>query len=483
MAEGAKSPSVKWYLAFALVVLVVLTATGVWNPFPDIWAWVNRDRPLSNPAPLWQERLGASIQDVTVAGDAVVVRHRTTVEARSVTTGVRLWEHKADWATVAGGERDAVVAVGRLLTKGYEVLDPTTGAVRRRDTSAVAVWTYRNALLDARCASARDCTLTAWEPRGSQPLWSAFLPGVSAGLFADNPRVLGTRRLTADRVDGQAGGPEPMPALLGLPVDGRAMIVDTATGRVVQDFEQDREDRVVVVGGRLLRIEARSADGTCYFTIVARDPANGQEVWRRTGINLRTADGAGCAQREDPQGGQNVLGGVAADGRETVLDGYDGGKLWTGLGGERLLAVDDRYALVRADGGAAVNGHELTVASRRWTRPTDREVAAALTRYAAVLVERDPDRITALDRRTGRELVALRSSAKVFAVGPRGIVIGDGRDLAYVPFGTGTPAPAAPAGGLPGGGAPDRGGAPGDAPTCGGPKNERCPAEDGGKDG
>ena len=36
----------------------------------------------------------------------------------------------------------------------------------------------------------------------------------------------------------------------------------------------------MVVGGRLLRIEARSADGTCYFTFVARDPATGTEVWR-----------------------------------------------------------------------------------------------------------------------------------------------------------------------------------------------------------
>ena len=144
----------------------------------------------------------------TIAGDAVVVEQRTRVEARSLATGIQLWERKADWAAVAGGDRDAVVAVGKLLVKGYELLDPSTGAVRRKDTSAVAVWTYRNALLDARCSNSNDCTLTAWDPRGTAPLWSASCPGCSTGLLADNPNLLGTRRMTARRVDDDAAGPE-----------------------------------------------------------------------------------------------------------------------------------------------------------------------------------------------------------------------------------------------------------------------------------
>ena len=52
-------------------------------------------------------------------------------------------------------------------------------------------------------------------------------------------------------------------------------------------------------------------------------------------------------QREDPQGARNVLIGVGPDGREAVLDGYDGRLLWVGDAGEKLIAVDDRYALVR----------------------------------------------------------------------------------------------------------------------------------------
>ena len=479
MAKGsAGGPCVKCYLGFALVVVIVLAATNVWNPFPNVWDWVNRSQPLSEPDVVWQQRVGGSPKSVTIAGNTVVVEQRTAVESRSLATGIRLWERKADWSAVAGGERDPVVAIGKLLVKGYELLDPESGAVRRRDTAAVGVWTYRNALLDVHCADARDCTLTAWDPRGNTPSWTAFLPGIGAGLFADNPSVLGSRRLTTERVDDAAGGPELMPPLLGFPVDGRVHIVDTATGRVVQEVEPGRNDRVVVVGGRMLRIEARGQDGTCYFTVVARDPATGREVWRRDGINLRTADSAGCVQREDPQGGQNVLVGVAPDAREAVLDAYDGRLLWVGAKGGKLLAVDDRYALARAADKKSISGYELPIEAARWTRRANQEGGVALTNYAAVVVDREPDRIVALDPRTGRELANLRSSAEVFAVGPAGMVIGDGRDIGYIRFsGATTGSPGSPG---PGTGPGD---GPGDDSGCGGPKQEQCPPADGGKDG
>ncbi|MFY1674794.1 PQQ-binding-like beta-propeller repeat protein [Plantactinospora sp. WMMB334] len=469
MAKGSARGSFMSALAIALIAVIVLAATNVWNPFPGVWDWVNRDEPISDPDVVWQQRIGGTPQSVTIAGNAVVIRYRTRVEARSLTTGLRLWERKADWAAVAGGDRDAVVAAGKLLSKGYELLDPETGAVRRSDDSAVGVWTYRNALLDARCREPRDCTLTAWDPRGSNPIWTTFLPGVETGPLAGNPDTLGTRRLTARQVDDGASGPVEMPPLLGLSVDGRVHIVDTATGRVMQDVEPGPEDRIVVVGGRMLRIEARSADGTCYFTVTARDPTTGQEVWRRDGLNLRTADGAGCAQREDPQGGENVFVGVAPDARETVVDAYDGRVLWSGPKGEKLLAVDDRYALSRSADGRSVIGSELAIDRARWTRPLNSDGSAALTRYAAVLVDRRPDRIVALDPRSGRELVNVRSSAEVLAVGPAGMVIGEGRDIGYLRFaGVSTGGPAPTAG--PGGQEPDPG------TECGGPKQPECPS-------
>lgn len=138
-----------------------------------------------------------------------------------------------------------------------------------------------------------------------------------------------------------------------------------------------------MVGGRLLRITARSQDGSCLFAISGVDPATGQEVWRRAGINLRTADNAGCAQREDPQGARNVLVGVGPDGREAVLDGYNGRLLWVGADGERLLAVDDRYAVARAADQRSVVARGLAGEQVLWTRPAGGKAGAALTPYAA----------------------------------------------------------------------------------------------------
>ncbi|MFY1704693.1 hypothetical protein ACN28G_23690 [Micromonospora sp. WMMA1923] len=474
-------------MLLALVAVVVLAATGLWNPFPGMWDWVKRSKPISEPDVIWQERIGGTPQSVTIAGDAVVVEQRTRVEARSLATGVQLWERKADWAAVAGGDRDAVVAVGKLLVKGYDLLDPNTGAVRRRVDDAVAVWTYQNLLLDARCAGATDCTLSAWEPRGEQPLWTAFLPGVSTSWLADNPDVLDTRRLTATRVDDGVAGAEPVPPLLGFPVDGRVHVVDTATGRVLQDVQPGRDERLSVVGGRLVRITARSAEGACLFTVTAGDPATGQQVWRRTGINLRTADSAGCAQREDPQGARNVLIGMGSDGREAVLDGYSGRLLQVNAVDEKLLAVDDRYTVTRSADQRSIVGRELDVDRERWTRPANDRTRAMLTPYGAVVSDEKPSRLAVVEPRTGRELVSLRTAANALAVGPGGMIIGEGREIGYVRFGASN---APPGGGAPGAGdgapgapgGPDAPGGQGDQRDCG-PKQEACPEAERDKDG
>jgi hypothetical protein len=476
MAKGR--PCVTCYVVFALLVVAALAVTGVWNPFPGVYEWASRGRPLSTPDVVWQQRVGGSPQSVTITGDTLVIEQRTTVEARSLATGIQIWERKADWAAVAGSGRDSVVAVGKLLTKGYEVIDPATGAVRRRDSAAIGVWTYRNALLDVRCADARDCTLTAWEPRGSTPLWTVFLPGVRAGFIADNPDLLGTRRFTTDRVHDDAGGPELMPSLLGFPVDGRVHVVDTATGRAVRDTASDRDVRVSVVGGRLLRIEARAEDGTCNYTISGHDPVDDTRVWRHAGVNMRTADGAGCVQRHDPQGGRNVVVGTAPDGREAVIDAYHGRLLWVGAEGEKLLAVDDRHLLARSADGAAVHGRVLGKRAAGWSRPLGAKGGAALTPYAALLLDRSPGRILALDPATGRELADLRTDARVLAVGAEGMVLGDGRDLGYLRFG-------ASAGDPDGEGStvPDPGVRPGAPQACGGPKQQPCPPGEAPKDG
>ena len=52
-----------------------------------------------------------------------------------------------------------------------------------------------------------------------------------------------------------------------------------------------------------------------------------------------------------------------------------------------------------------------------------------------MIVEEKPSRLIAVDPRTGRELAVLRTSANALAVGPNGMIIGEGREIGYVRFG------------------------------------------------
>jgi len=108
----------------------------------------------------------------------------------------------------------------------------------------------------------------------------------------------------------------------------------------------------------------------------------------------------------------------------------------------------------------------------QWERGVNEGVQASLARYAAIVLDERPDRLIAINQLSGAELRNVRSSAEVLAVGPGGVVIGDGRDIAYVPFAGTTPVDPAPI--VP----PDPGTGPGPdtGPVCGGPKQESCHA-------
>lgn len=119
----------------------------------------------------------------------------------------------------------------------------------------------------------------------------------------------------------------------------------------------------------------------------------------------------------------------------------------------------------------------------RWTRAAGGRSGGTLTPYAAVLAEEKPNRLIALDPRTGKELLVLRTSANALAIGPAGMVIGEGREIGYVRFGAGGTAPARPSGdgGVPGPGGSgpgDPGGGTDGGPGDCGPKRELCPERD-----
>ena len=434
MASGGS----RWsgYGLAALVVFLVLNTTGVWNPWPTVWSWINTSSPIGPGVARWQQTVGGSPQSVTIADDTVIVEYRTSVDAYGLTAGLKLWHSDADWAAVAGENATAVVVTGRLLTKGYQVLDPRTGTVRRTDSRASAVWTYRDAILDLTCASAGDCELTAWDPAGD-PRWRVSTGGIGFVLDAANPDLPDTRPLTAaGGVDDDVTGPRRLPDLIGLPDDGKIRVIDTAGGRLVQTVRPGSDQRVAVAGGRVLTVTGNAADGTCYYGVVATDPPDGATVWRRDGLNLRTAaNGSSCKQDRDPAGGEDVMLGVDPVGRAELLAAHDGRVLWHGTDGEQVLAVDDGYAVIRGADQATVRCYSFARRRAAWTRKVGPGASVALTRYAVVVVTAKPARVAAVAPRSGRLLAEVRTGAKIFAVGPAGMIAVDGRDMAYLPFG------------------------------------------------
>ncbi len=414
--------------------MIFLAATNTWNPFPGMWSWANSSRPVSDPDPAWQERAGGRPESVTLAGNVLVVELHTAVEGRRVLDGGQIWSRKADWSAVAGEGAGSVAVVGKLLVKGYDVIDPTNGAVIRHEDDAVGVWTYREAILDVRCRGTKDCTVTASVPRTGEKMWQVDIPGVGSVLFADNPKLQGSTPLGTSGVADHPDGPDTMPRLLGFPVDRTVHFVDTQNGRAVREIKPEREEQVVAVGGRVLRITATPADGACYFSVDGRDAVTGAQVWKTSGINLRTTSGTACEQRRTPSGAGNVIIAVRSDGRESVFDAYDGRTVWTGAAGEKVLAVDNRYAVVRSADGKSIKGMRLGSGTPLWTRQVRDGAQAALSRYAAVIVEKKPDRIIALDPASGAEKLNVRSSAKVVTCGPDGLVLSDLRELGYARY-------------------------------------------------
>ena len=432
MASGG-SPRGAYGVA-AVVVVTVLATTGVWNPWPKVWSWINTSDPIAAGVSQWQTRIGGTPQNVTIAGDALIVEYRTSVEAYGLGAAVKLWGSSADWAAVAGEGTDSVVVTGRLLTKGYQVLDPRTGVAKRTDNQATAVWTYRTGILDLHCAKGGDCELTAWDVKGNAR-WRVSTGGIGFVLDAANPDLPDTNPMAATNIDDQVAGPREMPSLIGLPDDRKVRVIDTATGKLVQTAEPGADQRVSVTGGRVLTVTGTAGDGTCYYGVVATDPPGASPVWRRDGLNLRTAsNGSSCKQDRDPAGGEDVVLGVDPVGRQELIAAHDGRVLWHGAKGDEVLAVNDGFAVIRSADHATLRGFSIATGRTAWTRPASDGTSAALTPYAVIIVTPKPARVTAVLPSNGRVLAEVRTGAKIFAAGPTGMIAVDGRDMAYLPF-------------------------------------------------
>lgn len=419
----------------------VLVTTRVWNPLPQLAQWWNKFTTLSSPAPDWTARVGG-VPDLAaslVSGEVVVVT-RGYVEAYR-DSGERLWTYQVHWALPA---YDVVVARVRPANpdenphpdRGYSVIDPRTGAVLWGDETASAVWAFADRILDLSCSDG-GCELRARGHRNNgQVLWRVALPREARRLSGPNPGLLGTRDPAGWFVTAKAASPGVLPPVIALVVDGRVEVIDTIEGvRVRQVSAPDRHTRIAFSGERVLFSHAEpGGDAGCRLWIEAFDYRSQTSAWRQDGLDLDTARGAGCDQRNDPLGAGNYLVARRVDNRPTMLSAVDGRTVWTGVAGERVLATDGELAVFLAADRRTVRVVDLLNedAPPVFTVELGVDPTAAVTRDFVIVRDGDLGRVIVLNRTDARPLLDVKTKATVIGYGRRGIILASGRRIGYL---------------------------------------------------
>jgi len=289
-------------------------------------------------------------------------------------------------------------------------------------------------VLSLGCPSKQDCTLASRSPADGSVRWTIGLSGPTRIKAGFNTKLLDLRDATSSYGDAQAAIARPMPRYLGFPLDGRVQIIDTQAGRRLREHETARDTRYVVAGNRVIGSRGTSRDGSCRYTVEARDAGSGTVVWRREGLDLRTASGAGCEPRRDPPGGGVVLVGTRGDNRAVLVSAVDGRELWVAGAGEKILTTDGEHALVRTADGRQVKAVALSNGGTAWTRDVPDDADVGLTSYATLITDAATKRLVALSTGSGRVLLDLETSAEVIGGSVSGLVLGNGRTVGYAAF-------------------------------------------------
>jgi ABC-type Fe3+-hydroxamate transport system substrate-binding protein len=90
--------------------------------------------------------------------------------------------------------------------------------------------------------------------------------------------------------------------------------------------------------------------------------------------------------------------------------------------------------VIRSADHATLRCLSLARGGATWSRAAGERASVAITPNAVVIASAKPDRVVAMAPASGRLLAEVRTSAKIFAVGPGGMIAVDGRDMAYLPF-------------------------------------------------
>jgi hypothetical protein len=411
------------------------------NPFPALWDWLNRDRPIAADMH-WQDRLGgrpsvALAADGTLAVDAGRTAEIVTWDSRRDSNrSVAQWT--ADWLTVAGTGSDAVVITGESMARGYEVRDPGSGSILFPVEGTRAVWGFQDMRMDLVCETLSSCALRAYRPREDVPLWTADLPGVDSSVVGVDPDLATAGVDVPARVHPRVSGTPRRPELLGIPIDRRRVaVVHSGTGEVLAKLEAASDELVMVVGDRVVRSVATRRDGVCILSVTGHDLVTDVPVWGPEPYNLRTITGGGCDQRYTAVAAGGALVVVDPEGNERVIDVGTGRVLWRGQPGERVQGLSPTMAVIRSEDEPTIR-YAVRLGGggeREWERSVEPDAELLFTECGVVVADRDPNRIYVWHPDTGNELLSVRTSARVMACTADGIVLSDGRAIGLAWFG------------------------------------------------
>jgi hypothetical protein len=443
MAKGRRTNQLLLLLAIAMCALLMV-ANVVPNPFPEIWEWLNRERPLAEGL-VWQERLGGRAGAATAANDTFAVDAGGEAQLHSRATGAQVApvgeeEWSSDWIVVAGTGAETVVLINPSGRDGY-VVRTSRGSFRHEDEHAVAAWGFDDGWLDLSCEQ-EACRLRGFRPGYTAPVWETDLPGQRDGLSGANPPLAGPRPPGANRIDSGVSGPGPMPSVLGFPVtrDGgdAVIVVDTDDGEILQDFQLGDTERVIVVGDRVVRSVMTEHADICVSEVTGLDPISGGPVWGPEEFHLWGTEGVGCEQRVAPLAGGGAMTATAPDGRPLVVDAYDGRVLWSGELDQRVEGLTADVAVVRDAEGTTLFGVRLGASQSDgdllWDRRVDQGAGVTAASCGVVVSDQDPNRLYVWDPASGEDRLSLSTSARAVACAPDGLLIADGRSIGFARF-------------------------------------------------
>jgi hypothetical protein len=431
----------------AVVVMTILNATRVWQPWPAVTSWWDHFTALADPEPSWNKRLGAGpdLTAILSGGDRVVTSAYDTVAAYD-RNGQEVWKQQAYWALTSG---DVVVLRQRPSDRnkvnktGYVVIDADSGTVLWGNPDATGVWVFANRILDLACPKDGDCVLRARTLRDNGlELWHTTLPARARTLSGPNPGLVTLRDPAGWFAPAAKGIPPEMPGVIGLRVDaGTIEVIDTVAGTRVRELgSTDPQTRISVAGDRVLVVRSRRTDLGCRYSIEGRTWKTDTLAWQVSDVDLKSGSGTVCEQRSDPMGAGGRIIAIDANGAPMLIDATDGSITWKGAAGASVLATDGKIAVLLRPDRKTVDIIDLigTTMPPRWTATLGLDPVAAVTPDFVVIEDQDARQIIVLDHNATvgelRERARFTSRATVCALGNKGLLVGDGRRIGYIKF-------------------------------------------------